>query len=181
MSATLQYVSQAYPNQSYLRRSGISAWAGVTGAALLVLGLIIAVPLLEAYRHHDLAHSLFLGFSPVCHQLPERSFYLFGHPLAVCARCTGLYCGFAFGAITFPLIRSITSTSIPGRGLLIASAAPTAIDFLLGYFGIWENTHVSRFLTAGLLGLVSVFYVIPGIIEFCRYSPLGYFKRRKSL
>jgi len=40
-----------------------------------------------------------------------------------------------------------------------------AIDFTLGYLGIWENTHTSRLLTGALLGSVVVFYVMPGIVD----------------
>ena len=29
----------------------------------------------------------------VCHQLPARSFHLWGAQLPVCARCTGIYAG----------------------------------------------------------------------------------------
>ena len=45
------------------------------------------------------------------------------------------------------------------------AAAPFAIDFFLTFFGIWENTHSSRFITGALLGAVSVFYVMPGLID----------------
>lgn len=38
-------------------------------------------------------------FASVCHQHAERSFYLFGAPLAVCARCFGIYAGAAFGTL----------------------------------------------------------------------------------
>jgi hypothetical protein len=42
---------------------------------------------------------------------------------------------------------------------------PLAIDFALGYFSIWENTHLSRFATGALLSSVAVFYIMPGLIE----------------
>ncbi|HEV3058267.1 MAG TPA: DUF2085 domain-containing protein [Vicinamibacterales bacterium] len=35
----------------------------------------------------------------VCHQLPERSFYLWGRQLPVCARCAGIYAGAAIVAM----------------------------------------------------------------------------------
>jgi hypothetical protein len=37
----------------------------------------------------------------VCHQLPARSFQLWGRQLPVCARCTGIYIGAALAAIAW--------------------------------------------------------------------------------
>jgi hypothetical protein len=46
------------------------------------------------------------------------------------------------------------------------AALPLALDFALGFFGIWENTHLSRVLTGALLGAVAVFYIVPGLFDF---------------
>ena len=34
---------------------------------------------------------IFAVGSVICHQRPDRSFFVDGHQLPVCARCTGLY------------------------------------------------------------------------------------------
>jgi len=34
---------------------------------------------------------IFAVGSLICHQRPDRSFFVDGHQLPVCARCTGLY------------------------------------------------------------------------------------------
>ncbi|MCA1594754.1 MAG: hypothetical protein LC754_19425, partial [Acidobacteria bacterium] len=44
-------------------------------------------------------------------------------------------------------------------------ALPTTVDFALGFFGVWENTHLSRFLTAVLLGAVAAFFIVPGLVD----------------
>lgn len=44
---------------------------------------------------------VYLTGSLLCHQLPERSFHLWGAQMPVCARCTGLYLGAAVAAIAF--------------------------------------------------------------------------------
>ncbi len=36
---------------------------------------------------------------PICHQTPTLSFWLFGHPLALCARCLGGYLGVFIGIL----------------------------------------------------------------------------------
>jgi uncharacterized membrane protein len=105
------------------------------------------------------------SFGTVCHQIPERSFHLEGFPLAVCARCFGLYVGAAAGVLFYPLARGLARRDAPGRAWLLAAAAPTTIDFALGFFGVWENTHWSRFLTAFLLGAAAAFYIVPGLVE----------------
>ena len=64
-----------------------------------------------------------------------------------------------------PLARSLTSTDPPRRRWLILAAVPLLIDFSLTYFGVWSNTHLTRFSTGALLGAVAVFYVIPGLVE----------------
>jgi uncharacterized membrane protein len=90
---------------------------------------------------------------------------LAGQQFAVCSRCTGLYAGFAFASLVYPLARSLKSSETPPRIWLILSAVPLAIDFGLGYFSIWQNNHLSRFTTGALLGAVAVFYIIPGLID----------------
>ena len=140
-------------------------WAIATLFGLAIIGLIIGAPLAQASGHPALAAAIYKAFSFVCHQIPERSFHLAGHQFGVCSRCTGLYAGFAVAALAYPLVRSLKSTGAPPRLWLILAAIPLAIDFALGYFGIWQNNHFSRFSTGALLGAVVVFYIMPGLVE----------------
>ena len=77
----------------------------------------------------------------------------------------GIFTLFATAALAYPLIRPLRSTDTPSRIWLVLAALPLAIDFSLGYFNIWANTHLSRFVTGALLGSVAVFYIVPGLIE----------------
>jgi uncharacterized membrane protein len=104
-------------------------------------------------------------FGHVCHQIPSRAFHLAGHPFAVCARCTGIYFGFAAGVLLYPLVRSLKRTDTPARKWLLLAAAPAVLDFALGLVGVWENTHLSRALSGALLGLAASFYVVPGLLD----------------
>jgi hypothetical protein len=51
---------------------------------------------------------------------------------------------------------------------------PLAVDWSLGYFELWANTHLSRFLTGALLSSVAAFYIVPGLVD------LGQSIRRRS-
>ena len=145
--------------------------------ATLVVGfvsLIVVAPVALANGYNSSAFVLYQMIARVCHQIPERAFYLEGHPLAVCARCTGIYVGFAAGVLVYPLVRSLRRGDTPARKWLLMAAVPTLFDFALGFFGIWENTHWSRALTGALLGAVAAFYVVPGLMDLSRMT----FKRK---
>jgi uncharacterized membrane protein len=146
------------------RRVQLVWWA--SGLTILAVTLLIVVaPLASAAGYERFAGSIYGGFSAFCHQLPERSYFLAGHKLAVCSRCTGVYAGFALTLLLYPFMRPLRSTDWPPPVWLVLAAVPMAIDFGLTFLGIWENTHTSRLLTGLLLGGASVFYVMPGIAE----------------
>jgi len=154
-----------YVSQSGSTRGPLVAWLVLVLGALVVVGLIIGAPLALAGNHTSIAFVIYRGFSKVCHQIPERSFYLAGYPLAVCSRCTGLYAGFTASLIVYPLFRPFRTTDGPHPRWLFMAAVPLAIDFGLTFVGLWENTHSSRLITGLLLGSVAVFYVMPGIAD----------------
>ncbi len=132
---------------------------------LSIFSLIVVAPVAAAGGHESLGQGIYGAFSTLCHQMPERSYFIADHKFAVCSRCTGLYAGFAFTLLLYPLIRSLKTTVTPPRSLLVFAAIPLVIDFSLTFFGFWENTHASRLLTGALLGSAAVFYVMPGIVD----------------
>jgi uncharacterized membrane protein len=77
----------------------------------------------------------------ICHQLPARSFQLWGAVLPVCARCTGIYLGAAVvSAVVWTRPRTPVDPSrvdifhqdsaARARQLLLAALAPTAITLI---------------------------------------------------
>lgn len=156
-----QYLPQVVPTKRPLVFWLVSA---VTVA--FFVSLIVIAPILAASGHSEVAEGIYRGFGIFCHQRPDRSYFIDGHKLAVCSRCTGLYAGFAFTLLIYPLLRSLRNASFPPRRLLFLAALPLLLDFSLTFFGIWENTHTSRLLTGALLGSVAVFYVMPGIVDW---------------
>lgn len=121
---------------------------------------------------------LFLAFifavgSVICHQLPERSFFLDGRQLPVCARCTGLYLSGAAGLAAWWAVKLLrgwpppafapqnTSGGATARqarwamGLLLIAAMPTAVSYLTGVLGVWDGSNLTRALLAVPLGVVA--------------------------
>jgi uncharacterized membrane protein len=160
MSGYGHYTPQVVPT-----RRPLVYWAISATVVTLVVLLVAVAPLAAASGHSEIARGIYGAFSALCHQLPERSYFIDGHKLAVCSRCTGLYAGFALTLLVYPLIRSLRSAAIPARKWLVLATLPLLVDFSLTFFGLWENTHTSRLITGLLLGSTAVFYVMPGIID----------------
>jgi uncharacterized membrane protein len=101
-------------------------------------------------------------FRLVCHQIPARSLWLGQYPLAVCARCTGIYGGFLLGLSSYFLVYSrLFTTPLPARRYLFYAVLPTTLDFLYGWSGWGQNTALSRTLTGGLAGWALAYYLLP--------------------
>lgn len=152
-------------------------WGSAALCVLVWMGLIVGAPFALSHGYGQVAQVIYNGFKPLCHQMSERSFHLEGHAFAVCARCTGIYAGFAASVICYPLMRSLKRTDTPARMWLMLAVVPIAIDWVLGFFGIWANTHLSRFLTGGLLGAVAALYVVPGLMDVLQTDWRNFFKK----
>ena len=146
-----------------------AVWGATLALALTLLGIILGAPLARATGHETLALVAYRAWAGLCHQLPTRSFYLAGQPLAVCARCFGIYAGFVVGVVVYPFVRSLRRTDDLARRWLLLAALPTGVDFALGVTGLWANTHTSRALTGALLGAVAALYVVTGLLDLSRH------------
>lgn len=104
-------------------------------------------------------------FHPICHQLPERSFHLFGEKLAVCSRCSSIYFAFLIATIVYPIITPTLQYSCTPRSLLFAALLPMLLDVGLDFIGIHSSTFFTRTITGSLFGIVVPFVVIPVAIE----------------
>jgi uncharacterized membrane protein len=99
--------------------------------------------------------------SVVCHQMPDRSFFVAGHQLPVCARCTGLYVSGAVAIVAWWMARWARGAAplpitppLALRAVAIA-ALPTAISWTSGVIGAWDGTNMTRALLAVPLGLTA--------------------------
>lgn len=162
------YVSPFAPRE-FSRSWAWKAWAVAAALSLVWIGLIVGAPVAASGGYEAAAFVIYQGVKVVCHQMPERAYWVAGHPLAVCARCFGIYAGFTVAVLVYPLAargwRRTAALAAPHREWLVLALAPAAIDFTLGITGVWANTHSSRALTGAWLGAWMAFYLVPALVE----------------
>lgn len=140
-------------------------YVGMLALALLLLALILMAPWLVIHGYPIAGVIVYSVFAPICHQQPERSFHTGGLPLAVCARCFGIYSGSLLGLLCYPSIRRMDERSIPPLIWLFAALALMALDAVGGATGIITNTRWSRAVIGALSGAVVAFYILPGMVS----------------
>lgn len=136
--------------QAHNKALYLSILAAATFLFLAALGPgIFGVTPIESYRDWQ-----YQVFQLLCHQDPERSFYLSGVQMAVCSRCISIYGFFLFGMLVMP-VYTLFGDSLRGKEIkwLIAAIILNLIDIVGNYFGIWANTHTTRFLLGGAFGI----------------------------
>ncbi len=126
-----------------------------TGYWLIVLasftwiGAVVLAPY-TASRGWIAGPMIYAFFDRICHQIPERSFWAFGHQLAVCHRCLGLYVGFAAGLLLLAHLPALTWRLLQRPRLLVLFVAPMLLDV------VWPSNN---FLTRFVSGFVATFPV----------------------
>jgi uncharacterized membrane protein len=155
-------------------------WLITCVIATIWLALIIFTPILEAEGIKSVSQPIYKFFSWLCHQISSRSFHYHEHQFAVCARCFGVYAGFLLGLIVYPFFRKLENVEPFPRVWLFLAMIPMGIDFSLGFFEIWENTHLSRVITGGILGFACAIFIIPALVEIAQFLTLRK-KRAKKL
>jgi uncharacterized membrane protein len=144
----------------------------VNGGAILYAGLPWLSPLAKASGHPLIGELLFRIYTPLCHQLPERSFFVCGHQVGFCHRCVALYTSIVAAGLLFGLLRRrIRPISLKIGGLLLL---PILIDGLthmvddlsgLGFRGggdaIGTLNFWLRMITGALAGIVVLLAIYP--------------------
>lgn len=144
------------------------AWSLGFAIVFVWVSVILLAPIAEANNFTGVSGPIYKFFSVLCHQIPERSFHVENHAFAVCTRCFGIYFGLLAGFIAYPFIRPIEEIEPLPRIWLFLSLVPMGIDWSLGFFEIWENTALSRFLTGLILGVTCALFLIPALVEIKR-------------
>jgi uncharacterized membrane protein len=123
-------------------------------AALAVAAL--SAPYLLTHHSAFVGFGLQRAFALVCHQHSGRSFWIFGAPVAVCARCLGIYFGAVFGL----LMR--TSQRLAFR-LFVAAGALNLFDVLAEVAGLHGNWMIVRFVLGLALGAAGALLISSSI------------------
>jgi uncharacterized membrane protein len=128
---------------------------------VLWVALILLAPYLESIGSRELAGLLYFFFKPTCHQLAERSFIVFGYPMAVCARCFGIYAGFLAATLIYPLISPVDNKKTPSKWLLLLAVVPMGLDGGIQLLTSYESNNLLRLVTGMICGGVLPFYILP--------------------
>jgi uncharacterized membrane protein len=136
----------------------------VTLSAFLILFFALIPP------HTLLGKADVVGYA-ICHRIPERSFFLNGHQLPLCARCTGTFLGAIVGLMYLLILgrqRASRLPSVPVLGLLVLFIAIWGFDgvnsyltFFPGAPNLYEPRNWLRLTTGMLNGLALVTFVFP--------------------
>ncbi|HKN20913.1 MAG TPA: DUF2085 domain-containing protein [Terracidiphilus sp.] len=129
--------------------------------ALAPLALVAAAGGVPFFLNHGflvIGLALERGFTLVCHQRPERSFWIFGGSVAVCSRCMGIYIGAACGLL-FRTTRAIALR------LLIAAVALNLLDVgteWAGLHGNWLGVRLALGFVLGATAALLISSSVPG-------------------
>jgi uncharacterized membrane protein len=135
-------------------------WLGIINfhLFLFILGSISA-PYLSYLGEEGIAKYIYGFYGISCHQIPSRSFFIFNHKIAICARCFSFYASM----LIFGLLLSLKNVRPLNRKTAFFLALPIIVDVLLQTLGIRESTNLLRVTTALLLSLSISFYIYPRI------------------
>ena len=134
-------------------------------AAIVLCGIwmagILLAPLLASIGASAASDGLYGVYARTCHQLPERSLFVFGRQMAVCSRCFGIYFGSFAGAVSAPVLFLKKKARPPGLRIVLVALLPLAIDGVTQLLGLRTSTNMLRLATGAVFGCVFTVYLLP--------------------
>ncbi|MEO8216130.1 MAG: DUF2085 domain-containing protein [Acidobacteriota bacterium] len=124
------------------REARLSAFLLATGSAVMLLAATICTWAVA----HGASLSWRLLFRPFCHGIVSRCFEIWGAPMPICARCTGIYVGLLAGLTVFVLAGRSGRLAFP-TGLLLLCISPLALDGMSQAVRLRESTNELRLWT----------------------------------
>lgn len=166
-------------------------WLLIANIVLGVQALLpAAAPVLMASGQSRLGQILYAIYAPLCHQLPERSFFLFGpqvaytlqelehllgpdvplryigdpiigYKMTVCQRDIATYAAMWLAGLAFvPLRQRLRPLPLKVFALL---CLPIAVDGFGQLLGVWDSTPWRRVVTGVLFGAACIWLAYPHV------------------
>lgn len=101
-----------------------------------------------------------------CHQIEKRSFFFKGYQFPICARCTGLLCGYLIAGIL------CIWEMIPAWYWCFCMLIPMALDGMVQLKTKYESNNLKRMVTGciagyGFIGIIyHIIYCLIHLVEF---------------
>jgi uncharacterized membrane protein len=156
------------PFRSFLVRSIRSTcrhWLLIGNVGMILFATLpVLAPILAALGFEGISLLIFQVYSLTCHQMPDRSYFLFGHQMAYCERNTAIYGTMALAGLAYAGLRrkGLPTLSLLWYAVLIL---PIAVDGFSQLFGWRESTWLLRGLTGSLFGLATIWLCFPRLQE----------------
>lgn len=109
----------------------------------------------------------FIG-SLVCHRRQDRTLWIGGHYLPVCARDTGAFVGLLLGYVMLLFLRRKEAKGPPNLYVSLIMMLPLWVDSFGQLFGLWTSTNYLRLITGLLFGVA----LAPMLVYALSLSPL---------
>jgi uncharacterized membrane protein len=151
-SSAIDWLAIALPRHWLLAANvAVGLYALLPVLAPLMLAGGLTAPALAIYR----------VYSYLCHQLPERSWFILGQKMAYCQRDAAIYPMILLAGLVYGWrSRSVPTLTLKWYLILIA---PMAIDGFTQLFGLRESTGALRTVTGALFGVASVWFFYPRV------------------
>ncbi|HEX5418255.1 MAG TPA: DUF2085 domain-containing protein [Chloroflexota bacterium] len=154
-----------YPRLRAAIRFGCRHWLfGVNAALVVFAALPVLAPILAALGYEGISNVIFAVYSLTCHQMPDRSYFLFGHQMAYCERNTAIYLAMAASGLAYVRLRNRHLRPLPWYWYL-TMIFPMALDGFTQLFGWRESTWYLRGITGLLFGVACVWLTFPYLQE----------------
>lgn len=127
---------QALPRSTIL---GLRDWV-VAALALLTIVVFLLLP-----SPFPLGKLDTVAYA-VCHRIPERSFFLGGHQLPLCARCSGTFLGVLLSLVTLTVGGRLRAGRLPPPRVLLV-----LVSFVIFWIFDGLNSYLTLLLGAPLL------------------------------
>jgi uncharacterized membrane protein len=129
------------------------------GLVTILVGLSFLAPYLESIGQRVPAMAIHFVYSYSCHQMPSRSFFLWGYKMPYCERDAAMYTAFLAVGLAFIFLRR-RLRPLDWR-LYALLCAPLVIDGTLQLIGLYESTWEARTFTGVLFGAASMWFIYP--------------------